>query len=125
MLRIHDEMLDAIRSMRDVLVAIERRDADLGRQLRRAASSVVLNTTAAAFASACGCMTITASSTDVAGASDRRSAALCQPAVAGWASPDGYRRSRFRDRVREHGGDFRLILSRSFRQPTLRNPASA
>jgi four helix bundle protein len=43
MLRIHDEMLDAIRSMRGVLVAIERRDPDLGRQLRRAASSVVLN----------------------------------------------------------------------------------
>jgi len=43
MLRIHDEMLDALRSMRAVLAAIERRDADLGRQLRRAASSVVLN----------------------------------------------------------------------------------
>jgi len=43
MLRIHDEMLEALRAMRGVLVAIERRDADLGRQLRRAASSVVLN----------------------------------------------------------------------------------
>jgi four helix bundle protein len=43
MLRIHDEMLDAIRLMRGVLAAIERRDPDLGRQLRRAASSVVLN----------------------------------------------------------------------------------
>jgi four helix bundle protein len=43
MLRIHDDMLDVVRSMRGVLVAIERRDADLGRQLRRAASSVVLN----------------------------------------------------------------------------------
>src|SRR6516164_10868972 len=43
MLRIHDDMLDALRSMRGVLSAIERRDADLARQLRRAASSVVLN----------------------------------------------------------------------------------
>jgi four helix bundle protein len=32
-----------VRSMRGVLVAIERRDSDLARQLRRAASSVVLN----------------------------------------------------------------------------------
>jgi four helix bundle protein len=43
MLRIHDDMLDALRLMRPVLAAIERRDADLARQLRRAASSVVLN----------------------------------------------------------------------------------
>jgi four helix bundle protein len=43
MLRIHDDMLDVLRMMRGVLGAIERRDADLGRQLRRAASSVVLN----------------------------------------------------------------------------------
>ena len=43
MLRIHDEMLDAIRSMRGALGAIDKRDADLARQLRRAASSVVLN----------------------------------------------------------------------------------
>jgi four helix bundle protein len=43
MLRIHDDMLDALRSMRGLLTAIERRDADLARQLRRAASSVVLN----------------------------------------------------------------------------------
>jgi len=43
MLRIHDDMLDAIVAMRPMLVAIERRDADLARQLRRAASSVVLN----------------------------------------------------------------------------------
>ena len=43
MLRIHDDMLDALRSMRGVLSAIERRDTDLARQLRRAASSVVLN----------------------------------------------------------------------------------
>jgi four helix bundle protein len=43
MLRIHDEMLDVIRSMRGALGAIDKRDADLARQLRRAASSVVLN----------------------------------------------------------------------------------
>jgi four helix bundle protein len=43
MLRIHDDMLDALRLMRGMLLAIERRDPDLARQLRRAASSVVLN----------------------------------------------------------------------------------
>src|SRR5579859_5503874 len=43
MLRIHDEMLEVIGSMRAMVAAIERRDADLARQLRRAASSVVLN----------------------------------------------------------------------------------
>ena len=43
MLRIHDDMLDALRLMRGLIAAIERRDADLARQLRRAASSVVLN----------------------------------------------------------------------------------
>ena len=43
MLRIHDDMLEAIRMMRGMIAAIERRDADLTRQLRRAASSVVLN----------------------------------------------------------------------------------
>ena len=43
MLRIHDVMLEAIANMRPMLAAIERRDSDLGRQLRRAASSVVLN----------------------------------------------------------------------------------
>jgi four helix bundle protein len=36
-------MLDVIRSLRSMLAVIERRDPDLGRQLRRAASSVVLN----------------------------------------------------------------------------------
>jgi four helix bundle protein len=43
MLRIHDDMLAAICEMRPMLAAIEWRDRDLGRQLRRAASSVVLN----------------------------------------------------------------------------------
>jgi four helix bundle protein len=43
MLRIHNDMLEVIRSMRGALTAIDKRDADLARQLRRAASSVVLN----------------------------------------------------------------------------------
>ena len=43
MLRIHDDMLHALRSMRGLIAAIERRDADLARQLRRAGASVVLN----------------------------------------------------------------------------------
>ncbi len=43
MLRIHDDMLHAITQMRPMLVAIERKDVDLARQLRRAPSSVVLN----------------------------------------------------------------------------------
>jgi four helix bundle protein len=36
-------MLEAITTMRPLLSRIERHDTDLGRQLRRAASSVVLN----------------------------------------------------------------------------------
>jgi four helix bundle protein len=43
MLRIHDDMLDAIVAMRPMLACIVREDPDLARQLRRAASSVVLN----------------------------------------------------------------------------------
>ena len=43
MLRIHDDMLHAITIMRPMLSAIERRDSDLARQLRRCAASVVLN----------------------------------------------------------------------------------
>ena len=43
MLRIYDDMLDAVRTMRPMLAAIDKRDPDLSRQLRRAASSVVLN----------------------------------------------------------------------------------
>jgi four helix bundle protein len=43
MLRIYDEMLDVLRSMRGAIAAIEKRDPDLARQLRRAAASVVLN----------------------------------------------------------------------------------
>jgi len=43
MLRIHDVMLDAIEDIRPMLRSIERHDRDLASQLRRAASSVVLN----------------------------------------------------------------------------------
>jgi four helix bundle protein len=43
MLRIHDVMLEAIGTMRPVVRAIEKHDRDLACQLRRAASSVVLN----------------------------------------------------------------------------------
>jgi four helix bundle protein len=43
MLSIYDEMLDVVRALRSPLEAIDKRDADLARQLRRAASSVVLN----------------------------------------------------------------------------------
>ena len=44
MLRIYDDMLACLEMMREVLRDIERCDQDLGRQVRRAASSVVLNT---------------------------------------------------------------------------------
>jgi four helix bundle protein len=43
MLRIHNDMLEAIATMRPLLGSIERRDTDLARQLRRAAASVALN----------------------------------------------------------------------------------
>jgi four helix bundle protein len=43
MLRIHEDMLEAITTMRPLLSVTERHDTDLARQLRRAASSVVLN----------------------------------------------------------------------------------
>jgi four helix bundle protein len=43
MLKVYEEMLMAVREMRGLIDAIEKRDTDLGRQLRRAASSVVLN----------------------------------------------------------------------------------
>src|SRR5579862_1953034 len=43
MLRIYEDMLGALKMMRGIVAAIEKRDPDLGRQLRRASSSVVLN----------------------------------------------------------------------------------
>ena len=43
MLRIYEDMLAALKMMRGMVAAIEKRDPDLGRQLRRASSSVALN----------------------------------------------------------------------------------
>jgi four helix bundle protein len=43
MLRVYEDMIGALKTMRGTVQAIERRDPDLGRQLRRASSSVVLN----------------------------------------------------------------------------------
>ena len=43
MLKIYDDMLEVLRAIRGAIGAIEKRDSDLARQLRRAASSVVLN----------------------------------------------------------------------------------
>lgn len=43
MLQIYPVVIDFIAALRPLLVLIERRDRDLGRQLRRASSSVALN----------------------------------------------------------------------------------
>jgi len=43
MLRVYFEVLDVIRLLREVVVAFEKRDPDLARQLKRASSSVALN----------------------------------------------------------------------------------
>jgi four helix bundle protein len=43
MLRIYDTMIEVMRGLRPVGVAIEAHDRDLARQLRRASSSVALN----------------------------------------------------------------------------------
>ena len=43
MLRIYAEVLEMLKELRPVMGELERRDADLGRQLRRAAPSVALN----------------------------------------------------------------------------------
>ena len=43
MLRIYTVILDVLRELRPVVVQIETHDRDLGRQLRRAATSVALN----------------------------------------------------------------------------------
>ncbi len=42
-LRIYNAMVDVLRGLRSVVVAIDGHDKDLARQLRRASSSVVLN----------------------------------------------------------------------------------
>jgi four helix bundle protein len=43
MLRVYEQYLALVRQLPPVLVVIERRDVDLGRQLRRAVTSVALN----------------------------------------------------------------------------------
>ncbi len=44
MLRIYPVILTTLRSLKPVIEQIERHDADLARQMRKAATSVVLNT---------------------------------------------------------------------------------
>ncbi len=44
MLRIYRVVLEVVKGVRGVTEEIERRDPDLGRQMRRAVSSVALNT---------------------------------------------------------------------------------
>ena len=44
MLRIYDVILTVVGELKPVIGQIERRDADLARQMRRAAASVALNT---------------------------------------------------------------------------------
>jgi four helix bundle protein len=43
MLRIYDLVLEVLRLLRPLIIAIERHDKDLGNQLRRASASVALN----------------------------------------------------------------------------------
>jgi len=43
MLRIYSVVLEVMRGVRPVIEEVERRDSDIGRQMRRAASSVALN----------------------------------------------------------------------------------
>jgi len=43
MLKIYQDSLDLIRGLRPLVTALERKDKDLARQLRRAATSIPLN----------------------------------------------------------------------------------
>jgi four helix bundle protein len=43
MLRVYDLMLEVLRLLRPLIIAIERHDKDLGSQLRRASASMALN----------------------------------------------------------------------------------
>ena len=44
MLRVYGEVLEVISELKEAMAAIERKDSDLARQMRRAAASVALNT---------------------------------------------------------------------------------
>jgi len=43
MLRVYDVMIEALKELRPVVECVEKKDVDLARQMRRAASSVALN----------------------------------------------------------------------------------
>ncbi len=78
MLRVYGDVLEVVGLLRTVLVEIERRDADLARQMRRSAASVALNIAEAngsrggnrrlRFSSALGSMRETLAGLQVAGA---------------------------------------------------------
>jgi four helix bundle protein len=78
MLRVYSEVIEVVGLLRQVLIEIERRDADLARQMRRAAASVALNIAEAngsrggnrrvRFSTALGSMRETLAGLEVAGA---------------------------------------------------------
>ena len=49
MLRIYGVVLEVVREVRPVIAGIERKDADLARQMRRAVASVALNVSEASY----------------------------------------------------------------------------
>jgi four helix bundle protein len=49
MLNLYPVILEVVRALRPVIVDIERKDPDLGRQMRRATCSVALNTSEAMY----------------------------------------------------------------------------